>query len=391
MNKQTQIPKANKILIVDDNPKNLQVLSNILAQNNYQIEFATNGRTALDWIDQEKFDMLLLDVVMPDISGFDVCKQVRKSSKFNNVPIIFLSAHNDRKTIHYGFSIGAQDFVSKPFDSSELLMRVSTHLTLKNNIQELEQINGRLEQIVEERTKELKTAKELAENSDQLKTIFLQNLSHEIRTPLNGILGFAQLLKDNLEDPNSIINYIDIIEKSGERMLTMINDLVNISRIESGEPLIINGNEIIISDLFNELYSFFKSRIEEKGLRLYYLSDIPQETTIIADKEKLFQVFTNLINNAIKFTDEGSIELSAQLKNNLIEFSIKDTGIGIASELHDVIFERFIQGNMHYNRPYEGSGLGLSISKSFIEAMGGHIWVESVKDKGSTFKFDIPI
>ena len=177
------------ILIVDDNPQNLQVLGKQLQGENYEIEFAINGPAALDWLSIKKFDLILLDINMPGMSGFDVCREIRLHSEMNNIPIIFLSADTDRDSILRGFELGAQDYITKPFDSRELIVRVKTHLALKNSLEKLEQLNITLEEKVLERTIQLKEANEKLEkfnlkllDLDKAKSEFLGLISHEIRT-----------------------------------------------------------------------------------------------------------------------------------------------------------------------------------------------------------------
>ncbi|MCU4162776.1 ATP-binding response regulator [Carboxylicivirga caseinilyticus] len=381
--------KNGRILIVDDNPRNIQVLGNILKENQYLVEFATSGAGALEWIGVQCFDLILLDIVLPDMNGFQVCEKIRAKYDLDSLPVIFLSAHNDTNNVHYGFKIGAQDFITKPFNRGDLLMRVRTHILLKKNIDKLKYLNETLEQKVEERTRALNLAKEAAERNDRLKTIFLQNLSHEIRTPLNGIFGFTQLLKLNLEEKENYIHYIEMIEHSGEHMLSMINDLVILSKIESGQNIDICIEEVDLNEMLDEIILTFQPRIKDKGLKLFKRVKIPDGFMFETDKEKIFQVFMNLINNAIKYTPSGYIEIKICYFDSKIEFSVKDTGVGIPKNMHKVIFERFVQGKTYHNRPFEGSGVGLSISKALIEALGGEIWVESEPEKGAIFKFSL--
>lgn len=379
--------KNGCILIVDDNPRNIQVLGNILKENEYAVEFATTGAGALEWIESKSFDLVLLDIILPDLNGFQICEKIREKYDLDSLPIIFLSAHNDSNNVHYGFKVGAQDFITKPYNRGDLLMRVRTHLLLKKSIDKLKTLNDTLEQKVVERTQDLNLAKETAERNDRLKTIFLQNLSHEIRTPLNGIFGFTQLLKLNLEENENYVHYIDMIENSGEQMLSMINDLVILSKIESGHNIEIHKEEVNLNEMLDEIILIFQPRIKDKGLRIFKKVEIPNDFVFKTDKEKVFQVLKNLINNAIKYTPEGYIEIGTFYNDLKLELFVKDTGVGISKDLQKVVFERFVQGKTNHNRPFEGSGLGLSISKALIEALGGRIWVESEPEKGSVFKF----
>jgi len=249
---------------------------------------------------------------------------------------------------------------------------------------------------------ELIKAKEQAEENDRLKSAFLANMSHEIRTPMNGILGFAELLKEPTLKNDEIQDYIQTIQISGARMLNTINSIVDISKIESG-LIDVNIKEANLNEKIEFIYKFFKPEVENKGLQLLFKNGLPaKEAIIMTDNEKLYGILTNLVRNAIKFTYEGSIEFGYILKSDRdpdspeqsrsaeLEFFVKDTGVGIPRNQHEIIFERFRQGSENHNRGYEGSGLGLSICKSYLKMLGGRIWVESKEGNGSTFYFTIP-
>jgi PAS domain S-box-containing protein len=233
-------------------------------------------------------------------------------------------------------------------------------------------------------------AKNKAEESDRLKSAFLANMSHEIRTPMNGILGFSGLLKEPNLSGEDQQKFIGIIEKSGIRMLNIINDIIDISKIESG-LMDVSISETNINEQTEFIYSFFKTEIEEKGMRILLKNTLQTKDAIIkTDKEKIYAVLTNLVKNAVKFTSDGFIELGYEKKGDYIEFFVRDSGPGITEDKLQSIFERFRQGNESTNRKYEGAGLGLSISKAYIEMLGGKIWVESEINKGSVFYFTIP-
>jgi PAS domain S-box-containing protein len=242
----------------------------------------------------------------------------------------------------------------------------------------------------EKRATELTIAKEQAEESDRLKSAFLTNMSHEIRTPMNGILGFTELLKEPNLSSDDQQDYIQTIQISGARMLNTINSIVDMSKIESG-LMKVDIKETNINEKIEFTYKFFKPEVEIKGLQFLVKNSLPSKEVIIkTDNEKVYGILTNLIKNAIKFTFEGSIEFGYEKKGEYLEFFVKDTGIGIPQKQYQLIFERFRQGSESHNRGYEGSGLGLSIAKTYVEMLGGEIWVESEEGKGSTFYFTIP-
>jgi len=233
-----------------------------------------------------------------------------------------------------------------------------------------------------------------AQESDRLKSAFLANMSHEIRTPMNGIMGFAQLLKEPSLEGADQMRFIDIIVNSGNRMLNIINDLIDISKIEAGQTDIIIS-EVNLNEQTEYLYTFFKPEAEKKGLQLRFKNTLSNSlATIQSDREKIFAILTNIIKNAIKYTKKGSIEFGYNLRINKdteeLEFYVKDTGIGIAQNKLEAIFERFVQADLSLASEYEGAGLGLAITKGYIELLGGRIWVESKVGQGSIFYFTIP-
>ena len=237
-------------------------------------------------------------------------------------------------------------------------------------------------------------AKEKAEESDRLKSAFLSNMSHEIRTPMNGILGFTSLLKEPQLSGDNKEKYINIIEKSGQRMLNTINDIVDISKIEAGQ-VEVSKKELSINKILNEQFNFFAQEANIKGLEINYQPLIPNsESCIVSDQFKLEGILTNLIKNAIKFTESGIINFGCTIKSlkgkGVCEFYVKDTGIGIPANRIDAIFNRFEQADIEDTRVFEGSGLGLAISKSYVEMLGGSIGVSSTEGKGTTFTFHIP-
>jgi len=237
---------------------------------------------------------------------------------------------------------------------------------------------------------ELIQAKEHAEESDRLKSAFLANMSHEIRTPMNGILGFSELLKEPGLTGDQQQEYIRIIEKSGVRMLNIINDIVDISKIEAG-LMNVNIKGVDINEKIEFIYIFFKPQVEEKGMQLHFKNTLPTKEAIIrTDNEKVNSILTNLVKNAIKYSVVGTIEFGYVKRDETLEFYVKDTGIGIPKDRQSAIFERFIQADINDKMARQGAGLGLSISKAYVEMLGGKIWVESEEGIGSTFYFTLP-
>ena len=237
---------------------------------------------------------------------------------------------------------------------------------------------------------ELVEALKRATEADKLKSAFLANMSHEIRTPMNGIMGFANLLKSENLSHKERDKYISIIEKSGSRMLGTINDLIDISKIESGIAEM-QTSDFNLNESLEYVYSFFKPEAELKGLKLSYYTGLDNDDAVIkSDNEKLYAVVINLVKNSIKYSNSGEIKFGYTIRNNQIHFEVQDSGIGIRKEMLGSIFNRFVQVDSSLTRSTEGVGLGLPITKAFVELLGGKIWVESEYQKGSTFYFEIP-
>lgn len=237
---------------------------------------------------------------------------------------------------------------------------------------------------------ELKIAQQKAEESSQLKTEFLNNLSHEVRTPMNGILGFSSLLNNPGITEEKRKNYVSIIQNSSKQLLQILNDILEISSLET-KQVSLRENEFNINEVLMDLFAIFNIKAKDKHLALYLkkaISDKP--CNIVADKTKLIKILSNLLDNAIKYTHEGYVEFGYSILNEMIIFYVKDTGIGVAKENFEMIFNRFSQEDKYYSQKTGGLGLGLSISKEHAELMGGSITLESVKGEGSTFYLSIP-
>lgn len=263
----------------------------------------------------------------------------------------------------------------------------------QNNARLLEMIANELSLVIErnQMIDDLLKAKEKAEESDKLKSAFLANMSHEIRTPMNGILGFTSLLSESDLTGEGKDKYIDIIQKSGQRMLNTVNDLIDISKIETGQmPLVYT--ETNLREQMQNLYAFFIAEAKNKGLSMVFRDNIlPEMAVIETDVAKLDSIMTNLIKNAIKYTDRGSVEVCGVVKNQWFEFYVRDTGIGIPQHRQKAVFNRFEQADISDTRAYQGSGLGLTIARAYAEMLGGTMDLESEAGIGSVFSVKIPV
>lgn len=370
------------ILIVDDTPENIDILVDLL--EDYDKKVAIDGLDALETVHSGELpDLILLDIMMPEMDGYEVCRKLREEEKTKDIPVIFLTAKTQKQDIIKGFEAGGQDYVTKPFDATELLHRVNTQLLLKKQRDELNELNEKLEEKVKERTFELNVAKEKAEESDRLKSEFISSISHEIRTPLNAVVGFSSFIAEANEDP-TLEEYSTYINKQTELLLKLVTDIVDFAKLES-KSIQMKYEAVDVNDILEEQYFLFKDTVES-GVDFKY-EKLEENNIILTDRFHLGQILMNLLSNAIKFTKEGAILFGAKpIQNNEIEFYVKDTGLGIPPNEHTLIFERFYKLNF----VIQGVGLGLAIVKNILEIMNGHIKLESEPGKGSLFSFTIP-
>ncbi|MCT7951750.1 response regulator [Ancylothrix sp. C2] len=378
------------ILIVDDTPENIQVLSATLNECGYKVRGITNGKMALRAIHHSPPDLILLDIRMPEMNGYEVCQQLKADPQTEKIPVIFISASDEVFDKVQAFGKGGVDYITKPFQIEEVIARVEHQLTIRRLQQQLLTQNQQLEQEIIERKK----AEQAAFAASTAKTQFLANMSHELRTPLNSILGFAQVLIRESSLTNDQLEYLRIINRSGEHLLELINDILDLSKIEAG----IIGLYETSFDLYrltDNLEEMFQLQAEKKQLHLNFILDSHVPQYIKTDEKKLRASLINLLGNAIKFTHTGSVTLRVSKEtlapnNHILSFEIQDTGTGIAPAEMANLFQAFVQTESG-QKAAEGTGLGLTITRKFIEIIGGQITVNSSIKKGTTFKFYIPL
>lgn len=390
---QTQANKGN-ILIVDDTPENLQVLSATLSERGYKVRGVVNGRMAIRAARSASPDLILLDIRMPEMNGYEVCEHLKADPLTIEIPIIFISASDEVFDKVRAFNAGGVDYITKPFQVEEVLTRVEHQLTIRRLQKQLIQQNEQLQQEIVERKK----AEEAAEAASKAKSQFLANMSHELRTPLNAILGFAQvMMRDYLLSTEQREN-LRIINRSGEHLLELINDVLELSKIESGiVPLDETGFDLY--QLLDGLEEMFQFKAEKKNLHLIFnvSADVPQY--VKTDEKKLRACLINLLENAIKFTKRGSITLRVTLckppirtdnERMALLFEVQDTGVGIHPDEMVNLFDAFVQTESG-RQSAEGTGLGLTITRTYVQLMGGDITVNSTVNEGTTFQFNITI
>jgi len=539
-----------KILIVDDEPNNLDVLRNCLSEAGFKVPVVESGETALELVEHIKPDLILLDVMMPGIDGFETCRRLKKNEVTKNTPIIFISAKTESVDKIEGFEIGGVDYITKPFQAVEVIARVNKHLTIRNLQKQLETQNAVLrkneeqlrkfsraieqtantivitdtygsiefvnpaftaktgysyveaigqnprilksgkhplafyeklwatitaghvwegemlnkrkngefywefatispiketggkithyvaikEDITEQKQaaeklqqvlKSAEQAKKEADSANRAKSAFLASMSHELRTPLNGILGFAQILQRDTEITPQQQHGLNIIEQSGNHLLSLINDVLDLAKVESGK-IELHEVDFNLPSLLNDVSEIIKIRAEDKGINFYLESADELPNGVHGDERRLRQILLNLLGNAIKFTDHGSVTLKVNFKKGKHEgkhegkhiglplqtqcrsepacspnlpqtcspgyfhFKIEDTGVGISPENLETIFKPFEQVG-EQKRQAKGTGLGLAISKNLVELMGGQLCVSSKLNVGTQFWFELTL
>ncbi|MCK5522739.1 MAG: response regulator [Thiomargarita sp.] len=378
-----------KILAVDDKQENLYVLIKILDKQGYDVFPAISGVKALSAVRSNKPDLILLDILMPDMNGYEVCKHLKADEQTRDIPIIFISALSETVDKVKAFSIGGVDYISKPFEVKEVLARIETHLSLQRLQKSIEEKNELLEQEILAR----KRAEEAAQMANQAKSAFLANMSHELRTPLNAILGFAELMSRSQRLDSENKENLAIISRSGKHLLTLINQVLDFSKIEAGRTTI-NESKFDLYALLNDLEDMFSLKANDKDLQLIFDHYLNFPQYIIADEVKLRQILINLLNNALKFTQKGGVTVRVREKpifdkKVLFHFKIEDTGPGIPPDELTMLFEAFVQTSTG-RETGEGTGLGLAISHQFVQLMGGELTVSSQFGQGTTFEFSLP-
>ncbi len=403
----------HSILIVDDTPNNLRLLSTFLQEFNYEISVARSGEQALEQLNFVLPDLIIMDVVMPGIDGFETCRRLKANERTRDIPVIFMTALSGTNDMLRGFEAGGIDYLTKPIQQAEALARIDVHLRMSKLTKQLQQTNQSLQQEVDKRREaenrlisnqkrleelvsELAEARDQAQRANEAKSVFLAGMSHELRTPLNAILGYAQVLQNRPLDSDTL-NDIHTIQQSGEHLLTLINDSLDIAKIEAGK-MELQASWIHFPKFLHGVTSIIQTRAESNHLQFIFKPSDNLPTGIQADETRLRQVLLNLLGNAVKFTNEGTVTFHVRKgegENTAVSpthqslvFEVEDTGIGLTSDEISRIFQPYVQAGSTRNRR-EGTGLGLSISQQLVQLMGGTLHVHSTPGQGSTFGFEV--
>lgn len=365
-----------KILVVDDNQDNIDLLDFALSDLHYHVLKVLNGKSALVIAEKEQPDLIILDIQMPEMDGFEVLRRLRKNAHTEKIPVILLTAmRKDPQSIESGLALGADEYLTKPIDTEELLVRVKSIMRVKKAEQELE----------------------------RTKADFTAMLVHDLRSPLAGIKGTLECIGDMGTDEVLDQLHHELLEAalaSSEKMLNLINDILDLSKLEAGK-LLLSKMKVDFPAIVDISCRNLRIPMNNKKLRLEqkYAPNLPK---VDVDPDKIGQVMTNLVSNSIKFTPEGgTISIAADVEDYVDELdgstrkrlivSVADTGAGIAKEELPLLFDKYKQTKTGKMSKYKGTGLGLAISKRIIEAHKGKVWVESEVNKGTTFHFTIPV
>ena len=375
------------VLIVDDVAANRNLLRETLEPKGYETLLAANGTMALKAATAAQPSVILLDVNMPDMNGYEVCERLKADPTTAEIPVIFITANDDAQSLVRGFNAGGVDFVTKPFKSEEVLMRVDAHLRLHTLTQSLAERNAELEQEVARR----QAAEAKAVQANEAKSRFLSFVSHEMRAPLNAIMGFGEELSETLtpETVEESKEDIERIRKAGGHLLTLINNLLDLSKIEAGK-MGVTLESVDPQSLVRDLREAAEPLAKKNGNRLTFLNTT-SESALRTDAGKLRHILLNLLSNAAKFTQEGTIECALSYDSDgAAQFTVTDTGIGMSPEEMAELFQPYQQANENIARDFGGTGLGLSISREFCRLLGGDLTVTSATGKGSTFVARLP-
>jgi signal transduction histidine kinase len=389
-NSQNHVFKAD-ILIVDDTIPNLELLSKMLTSEGYKVRAVSSGAMALTAAQSAPPDLVLLDIAMPDLDGYDVCLRLKDDDRTRNIPILFISALDEAMDKVRAFEVGGVDYMTKPFQAAEVVARIETHLNLQRLQNRLSQTNAQLLAA----NAQLLQARDEALRASQAKSVFLANMSHELRTPLNAILGYTELLQEEVKSAG-LEQYASDLKKihhSGMYLRTLVNDILDLAKIEAGKAVFrvttFDVKQVVMSVLTTE-----RTAIEKNNNALTAEID-PTLSKMVGDETKVKQILFNLLSNAAKFTSNGEVSFKArqiETKGKLeIEFRVADTGIGMSPEQTEKLFDPFVQADESITTTYGGTGLGLALTKQLCELMGGSIQVSSVLHVGTTFVVNLPL
>ena len=389
-------PGKVSILAVDDEPRNLIALESILADEDINLVKARSGEEALKQLLKHDFALILLDLHMPEMDGFETASLIRRRARSRSSPIIFMTADYGADTqVATGYSIGAVDYMFKPLDPDVLRSKVAVFVELfaKNRQVEVQaQLLADAGEKLQASNEELEDRNRLIELADGYKSQFLANMSHELRTPLNAILGFSELLIDDVSgriDSKTRLKFLNQINSSGQHLLSLISDILDLAKVEAGR-IELHLAKTAVAEAIDVVVRTVEALAAKKNITI--VSEPGRDLYLTADPGKLKQMLLNLVSNGLKFTPTGGqVTIAAHRDGSIVEISVSDTGIGISEADLQLIFKEFKQLDQGLDRHQEGTGLGLALTKRFAELHGGTVSVKSLKGIGSTFTLRLPV
>jgi signal transduction histidine kinase len=362
------------ILVVDDVPANLKILGVILEHAGYKVRPVTSGYAALMVAERVKPDLILLDIMMAGMNGFEVCRQLKENPNLKDVPVIFISALNETNDIVKALNAGGVDYITKPFQAEEVKARVATHLQLYRQKIELQEQSRKLQRLNAEKDK------------------FFSIIAHDLRGPIGGLMSLSELMADETEEftPEEKKEMMLALNRSSVSVFSLLENLLEWARMQQG-LISFNPAPVKLLPIIYESIIIVQEIIKSKGVEIINESSATLE--VYADKNMLQAILRNLVSNAIKFTPRGGkITVSANVTgNDFVEISVKDSGIGMSSDIQDNLFQLDVETNRRGTEDEPSSGLGLILVKEFVEKHGGKIRIESAVGQGSNFTFTIPL
>ncbi len=385
---------SNKVLVVDDNPKNLQVVAALLTENNYAVEVALNGKTAIKWLENTLFDAILLDVMMPDMDGFATCALIKKNNACVNIPIIFLTARHDIESITDGFSKGGVDYITKPFNQQELLVRLKTHIELKESREKLLDLNGWLQSEVQKKTEELIVAnKNLIKAYEELKMLdtakndFLNTISHELRTPLNGIVGSINLL-NSFEHDAQVSEILNLLETSVNNLEKYSYAALQISNLQLKGESQLSSSELDLIPFVKSQVNTIHSKCKKKNLDLTFKNTIP-EANVKIDQALMSTAIVSLLESTLIYTNEGEINVEISVINDHAFIEIVDTGSLYAGTELKHFFNSVKNQNYQFERNH---AIELYLARIIILLHNGELELSNRSDsKGAITIIKLPL
>ena len=362
----TSIQKIPNILIVDDIPANLKVLGDILKEEGYKVRPVPNGALALQVAEKERPDLILLDIMMPDMDGYEVCRRLKENKLLHDIPVIFISALSETNDVVKALKYGGVDYITKPFRAEEISARVKTHIKLRRQSIELQELN-----VTKDR--------------------FFSIIAHDLRGPMGGFMGLTDLLTEELNNMSiaEIQEFLGSMRDSATNLFKLLENLLQWARVQQG-GIILSRERILFRQIITESLEMIQESAKKKGITI--VCDISDQLEVFADSNLIQTVIRNIVSNAVKFsTRGGTVNITAKTtEDESVEISVKDMGIGMNQNMVESLFRLDVKNGRPGTEGEQSTGLGLLLCKEFIEKHGGNISVESEVGKGSVFTFNIP-